>query len=41
MGLIQKLRNTVTKDSDLKHISSFLANDDQSFIAKLLDFVTT
>ena len=41
MGLIQKLRNTVTRYSKLKHVSSFMATDAQSFIAKLLEFVTT
>ena len=41
MGQIQKLRNTVTRDSKLKHVSSFLATDAQSYIAKLLEFVTT
>ena len=41
MGLIQELHDTGTKDSDLKHISLFLATDAQSFIAKLLEFVTT
>ena len=40
MGKIQKLSNIVTKDYDLKYLSPLLATDDQSFITKLLEFVT-
>jgi hypothetical protein len=41
MGRLQKLHNAVTKDSDLKELASSLANGAQSFITKLLEFVTT
>jgi hypothetical protein len=36
MGRIQKLRNAVNKDSELKELASSLANDALSFIAELL-----
>ena len=35
MSIIKKLRNTVTKDSDPKDITSPLSIDAQSFITKL------
>jgi uncharacterized protein YneF (UPF0154 family) len=41
MGQLQKLRNAVPKDSELKELASSLATDAQSFITKLLEFVTT
>ena len=41
MGKIQKLSNIVTNDYDLKYTAPSLATDDQSFITKLLEFVTT
>jgi uncharacterized protein YneF (UPF0154 family) len=41
MGRLQKLRNAVSKDSELKELASSLATDAQSFITELLEFVTT
>jgi hypothetical protein len=41
MGCLQKLRNAVTKDSEVKELASSLATDAQSFITELLEFVTT